>query len=129
MKVCFAVQKDKGINSTVYNHFGSAPIFIMVDTELDKAVTIDNKDKDHVHGACNPIMAIGGKDIDAVVVGGIGAGAIRGLNTQGITVYRSMAPTVKDNLGLLKDGKLPELTMLHACSGHQGGQGGCGHGH
>ena len=32
----------------------------------------------HVHGACNPIMAIGGQDIDAVVVGGIGAGAIRG---------------------------------------------------
>jgi len=45
------------------------------------------------------------------------------------TVYISMAPTVKDNLDLLKDGKLPELTMQHACSGHQGGQGGCGHGH
>jgi len=129
MKVCFAVQKDEGINSTVYNHFGSAPIFIMVDTELDKTTMVDNKDKDHVHGACNPVMAIGGRDMDAVVVGGIGAGAIRGLNAQGITVYRSMAPTVKDNLDLLKDGKLPELTMQHACSGHQGGPGGCGHGH
>lgn len=126
MKVCFAVQKDEGINSTVYNHFGSAPIFIMVDTELDKATPVDNKDKDHVHGACNPVMAIGGRNIDAVVVGGIGAGAIRGLNAQGITVYKSAAQSVKENLDLLKKGQLPELTMQHACGGHQGG---CGHGH
>lgn len=124
MKVCFAVQKDEGINSTVYNHFGSAPIFIMVDTELDKATMVDNKDKDHVHGACNPVMAIGGRDIDAVVVGGIGAGAIRGLNAQGIKVYQSAAQSVKENLDLLKGGKLTELTMQHACGGHQGG---CGH--
>ncbi|MBP6941724.1 MAG: NifB/NifX family molybdenum-iron cluster-binding protein [Syntrophorhabdaceae bacterium] len=126
MKVCFAVQKDEGINSTVYNHFGSAPIFIMVDTELDRTTTVDNKDKDHIHGACNPVMAIGGRDIDAVVVGGIGAGAIRGLNAQGITVYKSAAQSVKENLDLLKKGQLPELTMLNACGGHQGG---CGHGH
>jgi predicted Fe-Mo cluster-binding NifX family protein len=124
MKVCFAVQKNDGIESTVYNHFGSAPIFIMVDTDLDTTMVVDNKDKDHVHGACNPIMAIGGRDINAVVVGGIGAGAIRGLNEQGIKVYRSMAQTVKENLDLLKDGKLPELNMQHACGGHQTG---CGH--
>ena len=33
MKVCFPVQKDEGVESQVYNHFGSAPVFIMVDTE------------------------------------------------------------------------------------------------
>ena len=32
MKVCFPVQKDEGIESQVYNHFGSAPVFIVVDT-------------------------------------------------------------------------------------------------
>jgi predicted Fe-Mo cluster-binding NifX family protein len=126
MKVCFAVQKDEGVDSTVYNHFGSAPIFVMVDTEAGAATVVDNKDKDHVHGACNPIMAIGGQDIDAVVVGGIGAGAIRGLNAKGITVYRSAARTVKENMDLLMKGQLPELTIQHACGGHQGG---CGHGH
>jgi predicted Fe-Mo cluster-binding NifX family protein len=124
MKVCFAVQENDGIDSTVYNHFGSAPLFIMVDAASEKMMAVDNKDKEHVHGACNPIMAIGGRDIDAVVVGGIGAGAIRGLNAQGIKVYRSMAKTVKENLDLLKDGKLPELSIQHACGGHQGG---CGH--
>ena len=33
MKVCFPVEKNEGINSVVYGHFGSAPAFVMVDTE------------------------------------------------------------------------------------------------
>jgi predicted Fe-Mo cluster-binding NifX family protein len=126
MKVCFAVQKDEGIQSTVYNHFGSAPAFIVIDTAADESRTVNNADMDHVHGACNPIMAMGGQDVDAVVVGGIGAGAIRGLNSKGITVYRAMASTVKENLDLLTTTGLPELTMQHACAGHSQ-DGGCAH--
>jgi predicted Fe-Mo cluster-binding NifX family protein len=127
MKVCFAVQEDKGVESLVYGHFGSAPAFIVVDTETDKAVTVNNRDLNHVHGACNPIQAVGGLKPDVVVVGGIGAGAITRLNAEGVKVYRSMAETVKDNLGLLKENKLPELSIQHACGGHTQGQGGCGH--
>ena len=29
MKIAFAVQHDNGLDSTVYNHFGSAPAFVM----------------------------------------------------------------------------------------------------
>lgn len=124
MKVCFPIHRDEGVNSTVYNHFGSAPGFIVVNTVLQSAVAIDNKDMDHVHGACNPVTAIGGHKIDVVVVGGIGAGALRKLNADGIKVYRSVRETVRENLELLKEGSLPELTLHHACSGHQGQ---CGH--
>jgi predicted Fe-Mo cluster-binding NifX family protein len=125
MKVCFAVQENEGIESAVYNHFGSAPLFVMVDVGSDNKMTaVDNQDKEHIHGACNPVKAIGGHDIDAVVVGGIGAGAIQGLNAQGIKVYRAVARTIKENLVLLAQGKLPEMSMRQACGGHQGG---CGH--
>ena len=128
MKVCFAVQKDDGVESVVYGHFGSAPAFIVVDTEAaDAAVTVNNRDLNHVHGACNPIQAIGGLKPDAVVVGGIGAGAINRLNAEGVKVYRSAAETVKQNLNLLKENKLPELSVQNACAGHTQGQGGCGH--
>ena len=128
MKVCFAVQKDDGVESLVYGHFGSAPAFIVVDTEAaDAAVTVNNRDLNHVHGACNPIQAIGGLKPDAVVVGGIGAGAINRLNAEGVKVYRSAAETVKQNLNLLKENKLPELSVQNACAGHTQGQGGCGH--
>ena len=127
MKVCFAVQKDDGVESVVYGHFGSAPAFIMVDTDVDGTETVNNRDLNHVHGACNPIQAIGGLKPDAVVVGGIGAGAITRLNAEGVKVYRAAAETVKQNLDLLKESKLPELSVRNACGGHTQGQGGCGH--
>ncbi|HME44025.1 MAG TPA: NifB/NifX family molybdenum-iron cluster-binding protein [Syntrophorhabdales bacterium] len=128
MKVCFAVQRDDGVESLVYGHFGSAPAFIVVDTEAaDAAVTVNNRDLNHAHAACNPIQAIGGLKPDAVVVGGIGAGAINRLNAEGVRVYRAAAETVQQNLDLLKENKLPELSVQNACAGHAHGQGGCGH--
>jgi predicted Fe-Mo cluster-binding NifX family protein len=126
MKVCFAIQKDDGLESAVYNHFGSAPAFMIVDTERQNTDTIVNRDMIHVHGACNPMMALDGRDVDAVVVGGIGGGALSKLNASGIRVYGIMAPTVRENLDLLTSGGLPELSLEHACGGHQH-RNGCGH--
>ena len=125
MKVGFAVQTDEGIQSKVYNHFGSALVFIVVDIEGKDVLTINNKNLHHAHGQCNPIMALDGKSVDAMVVGGIGAGAISGLNAQGIKVYQSIAETIRQNLDLLKDGKLPLLSLQTACKGHQSAE--CGH--
>ena len=124
MKLCFAVGKDEGVESVVYGHFGSAPAFIVVNTADNAISKIVNSDLNHVHGACSPMKAIGGADIDAVVVGGIGAGALNGLNARGIKVFKATEDTIKDNLALFQENKLPELTMLHTCGGHAGG---CAH--
>jgi predicted Fe-Mo cluster-binding NifX family protein len=124
MKVGFAVQSNGGIESKVYDHFGSAPAFIIVDTEKNDVLTVDNRDLQHEHGACNPVMALGGKSVDALVVGGIGAGAITKLNALGVKVYAAGALTVKENLALFGENKLQELSVYNACRAHQGG---CGH--
>jgi predicted Fe-Mo cluster-binding NifX family protein len=124
MKVCFPVQKDEGIESQVYNHFGSAPVFVVVETEEKAVQRVDNRDLHHVHGACNPVMALGGQKVDALVVGGIGGGALRKLNAMGVKVYEAAARTVKENLDLLKENRLEELSMDHSCRAHEGG---CGH--
>jgi predicted Fe-Mo cluster-binding NifX family protein len=124
MKVGFAVQSDQGIESKVFDHFGSSPAFIIVDTEGRDVLTVSNRNLDHVHGACNPVMALDGKSVDAMVVGGIGAGALAKLNALGIRVYGAGAPTVKENLTLLNENKLQELSPYHACRAHQGE---CGH--
>ena len=89
MKIGFAVQSNEGIESKVYDHFGSAPAFIIVDSEAKEVLTVNNKDLHHVHGACNPIMALDGKSVDAMVVGGIGAGALAKLNAHGHKSLRS----------------------------------------
>jgi predicted Fe-Mo cluster-binding NifX family protein len=120
MKVGFAVKSDEGIESKVYGHFGSAPAFIIVDSDGNGVLTVNNKDLNHFHGACNPIMALDGKSVDAMVVGGIGAGALVKLNALGIRVYEAGAPTVKENLVLLSENKLQELSVYNACRAHQG---------
>ena len=124
MKVGFAVEKDEGVESRVYGHFGSAPGFVVVDTESGEAARIDNGNLNHVHGACNPVLALAGQAVDAMVVGGIGGGALTKLNAMGVKVFGAGAPTVRENLALLNGDKLEELSAMNACRAHQGG---CGH--
>jgi predicted Fe-Mo cluster-binding NifX family protein len=124
MKVGFAVETNEGMASFVYGHFGSAPAFLIYDTELSRIAAVDNTNAHHVHGACNPIMALGGNRIDAMVVGGIGPGAIMKLNAMGVRVYRAGAATVGENIDLLGKNSLLELSMNDACQQHAGQ---CGH--
>jgi len=123
MKVGFAVQRDEGLESRVYNHFGSAPMFVVVETGAAGVETIHNQDLNHSHGACSPMKALGGQQIDALVVGGIGGGALMRLNALGVKVYAAEAQTIRENLQLLSSNRLPELSMNNACQAHEGGCG------
>jgi predicted Fe-Mo cluster-binding NifX family protein len=125
MKVCFPVFKAEGLESKVYGHFGSAPAFIVVETDNNNIATITNKDQHHVHGACNPLKALNDNKVDAIVVGGIGAGALSRLNQLGIKVFQAQAQTVKENIEMLKAQNLFEMTLQQCCAGH-GHSGGCG---
>jgi predicted Fe-Mo cluster-binding NifX family protein len=128
MKICFPVQHDEGMESTVFNHFGSAPAFVVVDTRSGTVSTIKNGDQHHAHGACNPLKALDNQKIDAVVVGGIGAGALSRLNQSGIKVYRAHSRTVRENLAYHAEQGLSEYALQGACGGHGPGHGGgCAH--
>ena len=126
MKLCFPVQQDEGITSAVYGHFGSAPFFVVVDTETGAIRAIVNRDQHHAHGNCNPIKAIDQEKVDAVVVGGIGAGALTRLNQMGIRVYRAQRPTIQENVPLFVAQKLSEYAPQECCGGH-GHRGSCAH--
>ena len=109
MKVCIPVEENKGLDSKPYGHFGSAPIFVVCDLESGEVKSLDNGDLDHEHGKCQPLKALSGTAVDAVVVGGIGQGAIIKLNGMGIKVYRAEGDTISANLDLLKNVKLVEF--------------------
>jgi len=126
VRIAFPTQDDIGIDSVVYNHFGSAPVFVIVDPETRVVASVSNRDQQHAHGACNPMRALDDQRVDAVVVGGIGAGALAGLNRMGIKVHQSAAATVRENLALFGAGGLPVIEIKGSCSGHDAG-GGCAH--
>ena len=121
MKVCIPVAEYSGLESPVYGHFGSAPGFALVDSETMSIELLDNHDQAHVHGQCHPMKALASLSPDAVVVGGIGAGALRGLRAAGIKVYRCEGSTIRDAVGLFKSGGLAEIHENDACAGHSGG--------
>jgi predicted Fe-Mo cluster-binding NifX family protein len=76
-------------------------------------------------GSCqcgSPLLA--NLEVDAVVCGGIGAGAMQRLSKRGITVYATEASTVAESLKLLNQGGLTELVpgtcnANHGQSGHR----------
>lgn len=126
MRVAFPVEEDRGMDSRVFGHFGSAPHFVIVGGEGETAETLENPDREHAQGQCQPLHALGGRAVDAVVVGGIGGGALHQLQGAGIRVYRAVEGTVRENLSLIRSGILPEFTPAQTCAGHGPG-GGCAH--
>lgn len=122
MKICIPVKENNGLESIPYNHFGSAPFFLVVDTETNDVTAINNGDLKHEHGKCQPIKAIGGADIDVVLVLGIGAGAINKLNSMGVKVFKANPTSLKENIELFNDNKLIEFSPANSCTGHN-----CGH--
>lgn len=128
MRVAIPVEQYCGLESRVYGHFGSAPAFVLVDPETMSVESLGNANQAHVHGQCSPMKALAGTRPDAVVVGGIGAGALFGLRQAGIKVYLAAGNTVAEIVSLLKSGDLKEITAEDTCAGH-GGSSGCHHTH
>ena len=120
MKIAIPDTEYRGLESPVCGHFGSAPAFALVDSETMSTEAIVNRDREHTHGVCSPMKALAGAKPDAVLAGGIGAGALSGLRRAGITVCRAPDGTVADALRLFKAGQLEELDTHATCAGHAG---------
>ncbi len=118
MKLCIPTETNEGKNAKVYAHFGSAPYFTIVDTESDSVEIIDNLNQHHAHGMCQPMSALLGKSIDAVVTAGMGGRAVQKLNESGIKAYRAFAGSVDDVVSQFAKGGLDEITVENACAQH-----------
>lgn len=118
MNICIPITSDNGIQSPVSLHFGSAPIFMVVDTENGSCRAITNRNLHHDHGMCRPLSQLAGERLDAMVVGGIGMGAFGKLKAANIRVYHSTYLTVEETVAAFKNGTLREVTPATACAGH-----------
>ena len=126
MRICIPVDEDLGLASPVCMHFGSAPYFMIVNTDDGSCRAIANRNDHHAHGMCQPLEAVRGETIDGMVVGGIGMGALNKLTAAGICVYQAQHPTVDLAIEAIKAGRLPVMSPGAACGGHLGH---AGHGH
>ena len=127
MKLCFPVERNNGVDSTIFPHFGPAPMFLICDTETMEVTEIENQSPEHNHGQCNPLGKLGGGKFDSLVVGGIGGGAIMKLQQAGINVFMAENGTIKHNVERFKAGALRQLGSDHSCAEHESGGQGCAH--
>jgi len=118
MRICIPTETNTGKSAQVHAHFGSAPYFTVYDIEKDAVEVIENGNEHHAHGMCQPMNSLNGKNIDAVVCGGMGARAVARLNEAGIKAYRAMHGTIEDVIRQFKEGKLEEISVDGACQGH-----------
>jgi len=118
MKICIPTETNEGKSAVVYGHFGSAPFFTIYDTTNASVEIIVNVNEHHAHGMCQPMAALDGKGVTAVVTGGAGSGAIQKLNQGGIKVYRAIPGKVADIVSQFTKGGLEEIPIQNACAQH-----------
>jgi len=119
MRICIPTETNEGKAAMVYGHFGSAPYFTIVDMVKDSVEIISNANQHHSHGMCQPMDALKGKEVDAVVTGGMGVRAVQKLNEGGIRTYSAIPGTVADIVSQFAKGGLEEITVRNACAQHE----------
>ena len=127
MNLCIPVTEDKGLESPVSAHFGSAPLFLIVDTESGACRSVPNRNLHHAHGMCQPLQSLAGERFDGIAVGGIGMGALGKLQAANVRVFLSREARVDGTVAAFQAGALEEATPATACAHH--GHGPHGHGH
>lgn len=120
-------------NGSVFQHFGRTPEFAVFDAEGGKITGAEVFScGDSGHGALAGLL--GGKKIDVLICGGIGAGAIAALSELGIKVVGGASGDVRKCAEDYLAGKLeadPDFRCGHHDGGgeHSCGGGDCRHGH
>lgn len=105
MKVCFPVVENQNLESRVHGRFGTAKLFLLVDSEtrqVERVIPCDPAD--------GPFWEVSAAGAEAVVVGNIGARSLLELERRGMKVFQASKSTVADNLESMANSGLPELT-------------------
>lgn len=118
MRICIPVSDGAGLNARVHTHFGSAPFYVIAETDTSALATISNGDCGHPHGQCAPVDSIRGRDIDAVVCSGMGRRAYAALRDAGIEVLLCDAFTVDGVLAAVRDNAVATPSEDDMCQGH-----------
>ncbi len=127
MNLCIPVTEDRGLQSPLSSHFGSAPFFMIVDTASGDLRAIPNHNSHHGHGMCQPLSFLAGERVDGMVVGGIGMRALGRLQALGIRAFLAECATVGDAVAAYQAGSLRPMTADKACAHHGEGPHGPGH--
>jgi predicted Fe-Mo cluster-binding NifX family protein len=93
-------------------------MFMLVSLDGGTCRALPNLNQHHEHGHCTPLAALHGENIDSVIVGGIGNGALGRLLAAGIRVYMAQGATVADVMVAFRAGTLVLMSPEMSCAHH-----------
>ena len=123
MRVAIPTQNPGGLEGVRSDHFGHCDVFTVVDLDEEKKVTGIETVANEAHGAGGcmiPVTILKNANVDAIVVGGMGARPMQGFSEVGITVYfadRSSVASVEDVISHFRQNALPIMHGDQACKG------------
>ena len=109
MKIAISAT-GKGLDNNIYTKFERCNFFLILDTEKNTLLSLENKTKDRpreIGGTIGQLIANEG--VDTVIVSDIGPSAFEVFKQHGIKIYRAKG-IVEDVVQHLKEGKLVEIT-------------------
>jgi predicted Fe-Mo cluster-binding NifX family protein len=118
MRICIPTVNNEARDSVLSDHFGSAPYFIIYDSETGALEIIQNGNSAHTHGSCMPVDLLKDAKIEGVLCKGMGVRAVNLLVSAGITPFRVEAETVSDAIEQLDLMKVSVLDEKTACQSH-----------
>jgi len=122
MKVCIPVTADNGLESPVSEHFGKAPLHIVIESN-SMAWEFVKKESDcssSEHGHCMPANLLVDMGVEVILCKGIGRGAMARLLSHDIAVHRTEEKTALKSLENWMDQLLPFVSEKDLCPGHHG---------
>ena len=113
MKIAIPSMDGSGMESAVCEHFGQAPFFTIVDTEIGEAIA--QVSQGHQDGK-TPAQRIAEVGAEVVIGGGMGGQAIQLLGNLGIEVFLEARGTVQQALKAYRQNALPAASEAGACT-------------
>ncbi|WP_457553816.1 NifB/NifX family molybdenum-iron cluster-binding protein [Desulfobacula sp.] len=128
MKIAFPVKENRGLESTIDEHFGVAENFVIVDLKTREIEFKENRKLSAEGSKCKTKMFKKKEQVGAVVTRCMGEGSQRGLISSDIKIYQACGNTILENLELFEKDELKLFHMFDFCQIKKNKkEGGCGH--
>ncbi len=126
MRLCIPTEDDRGLESELHGHFGTARYFTLIDPDRGDLEIVPNPDCHQDQSSCPHTALLAHHRVDTVACAGIGRRAFAALHDAGIEVLALQQRTVSEIVSTAAEHRLSPLTSEKACCGGRGS--GSGHG-
>jgi predicted Fe-Mo cluster-binding NifX family protein len=122
MKVAIPTDSKGGLSDTVFNHFGMAPTYTVIEINENKVgnVEVIDNNSDHFGGSESPVELLLKKNVGIVICSNLGPRAMEALTCQGFDLFFTKREKVQDVIDKFIKGELERFSgEKTSCSAHK----------